>query len=296
MIHNMQNLSLEKLNIDSSNVNQVYEENLKNWQNNNGGRNPKDFVIREIDYLLNINPDKISELDAKRRAIYSVHLSKIKSNFPWDLEDYYNRYIETKEFHMTGFILIKSIGYEDFKKKLKEYKTQYYYIFDKLSNDDKIQLKCDFNDQLNHLKSKELATKFIVNIDEIINEIDKHDEKDNFKLDSFLKNKNDLSENPFPKLFTSAIVYKCFIEYTSKHIIDYHLDYSYLIRRLKFLNLIYQHNDHEYMRILFEDMNLIKKRDYDNYIIEKRKLYTVSKSYNIHRQNNFNNIFEELID
>lgn len=291
----MHKLSLEKLNLDSSNVDKVYEENLIKWQNNNGSLDSKTFVIQEIEYLSNIDSKTISNEEDLKIKIYSGHLSKLKSKFTWNLEDYYNRYVKEKEFYMTGFILIESMRYEDFKKRLEEYKTQYYYIFDKLSSDDKIELKCDFNDQLNNLKSKKLATKFIVNIDKITSDIDKHYEKDNFKSDVSLKNKNDLSENPFPLLFTSAIVYKCFIEYTSKHIIDYHLDYSYLIRRLKSLNLIYQNNDHEYMRILFEDMKLIKERDYQNYIIEKRKLYTVSKSQRTHRVNNFNNVFSEVL-
>lgn len=34
--------------------------------------------------------------------------------------------------------------------------------------------------------------------------------------------------NPYPLLFISFEVYKCFLEYTKKHIIDFYRDYSYL--------------------------------------------------------------------
>jgi len=97
--------------------------------------------------------------------------------------------------------------------------------------------------------------------------------------------------NPYPLIFVSADVYLKFIEYTHKHIIDYYLDYSYLKKRLENLNLIHSIKDNEFMRILYEEMGLISKKDYEEYSI-KNKLSSLNKSSSTNRENNFNNIFD----
>ena len=97
--------------------------------------------------------------------------------------------------------------------------------------------------------------------------------------------------NPYPLIFVSADIYLKFIEYTHKHIIDYYLDYSYLKKRLENLNLIHSIKDNEFMRILYEEMGLISKKDYEEYSI-KNKLSSLNKSSSTNRENNFNNIFD----
>ena len=74
-------------------------------------------------------------------------------------------------------------------------------------------------------------------------------------------------------------------------IIDYYLDYSYLKKRLENLNLIHSIKDNEFMRILYEEMELISKKDYEEYSI-KNKLSSLNKSSSTNRENNFNNIFD----
>ena len=96
--------------------------------------------------------------------------------------------------------------------------------------------------------------------------------------------------NPYPLIFTSANIYLKFNEYTSKHIIEYYLDYSYLKKRLEHENLIHRVKDNDFMRILFEDMKLIKLQYYNDYRI-KNKLSSLDKSSSSNRENNFNNIF-----
>ena len=96
--------------------------------------------------------------------------------------------------------------------------------------------------------------------------------------------------NPYPLIFTSANIYLKFNEYTSKHIIDYYLDYSYLKKRLEHENLIHRVKDNDFMRILFEDMKLIKLQCYNDYRV-KNKLSSLKKSSSASRENNFNNIF-----
>jgi hypothetical protein len=102
--------------------------------------------------------------------------------------------------------------------------------------------------------------------------------------------------NPFPLLFTTFEVYNCFLEYTKKHIIEFYSDYSYLKKRLENQKLIHNHKDNDFINIVFNDMKLIKKSDYDNYFTKyDSKLKSLSKSHNIQRENNFNTIFEGLI-
>ena len=99
-----------------------------------------------------------------------------------------------------------------------------------------------------------------------------------------------ISDNPYPLLFVSKKVYDDFITYTSMHIIDYYLDYSYLKKRMEYEKLIHRTIDNEFMRIVYKDMELISERDYKDYQITS-KLYSLNKSSSVARENNFNNIF-----
>jgi len=85
-------------------------------------------------------------------------------------------------------------------------------------------------------------------------------------------------------------VYNKFLAYTKKHIIDSYLDYSYLKKRLEHDGLIHRTKDNDFMRILFEDMNLINEKEYDRYL-QKNKLTSLGKSQSENRVNNYNNIF-----
>ena len=99
-----------------------------------------------------------------------------------------------------------------------------------------------------------------------------------------------ISDNPYPLLFVSRKVYDDFITYTSMHIIDYYLDYSYLKKRLDNENLIHRTMDNDFMKIIYSKMELISERDYKDYQITS-KLYSLNKSSSVARENNFNNIF-----
>lgn len=102
---------------------------------------------------------------------------------------------------------------------------------------------------------------------------------------------SEIYENPYPDIFKSFDIYTKFIEYTSKHIIDFYRDYSYLKKRLDKEGLIHITKDNEFMRIVFEDMKLIKQKQYDDYVV-RDKLLSLMKSTSTNRENNFNNIFD----
>ena len=100
----------------------------------------------------------------------------------------------------------------------------------------------------------------------------------------------DVTRNPYPLLFISGTVYQNFLKYTAKHIIDPYLDYSYLNRRLKEEGLIHKILDRNFMRILYEDMNLISKKWYEKFI-DSERFRPLIKTTTAGRENNFNNIF-----
>ena len=106
----------------------------------------------------------------------------------------------------------------------------------------------------------------------------------------FLNEKLNDEHNPLPKLFLNGKVYKNFIFYTSNHIIDYYIDFSYLKKRLEFEGLIYRIKDNDFMIIIHSNLKLIKDKQYDDYL-KKYKLSSLKKSYSANRENNFNNTF-----
>lgn len=102
--------------------------------------------------------------------------------------------------------------------------------------------------------------------------------------------------NPYPLLFISFEVYRCFLEYTKKHIIDFYGDYSYLKKRLEHEKLIHYHKDTDFLNIIFNKMQLIKKYEYESYFTKyDKKFKALNSCSSDQRENNFNNVFEGLI-
>jgi hypothetical protein len=96
--------------------------------------------------------------------------------------------------------------------------------------------------------------------------------------------------NPYSHLFKSKSVYDNFIEYTSNHIKDYYIDYSYLKKRLESEKLIHNQKDTEFMRILHEELKLITEEEFEEYFV-RCKLSSLEKSKSKERTSNFNKIF-----
>lgn len=101
--------------------------------------------------------------------------------------------------------------------------------------------------------------------------------------------------NPYPLLFINFEVYKCFLEYTKKHIMNFYSDYSYLKKRLDDEKLMHYHKDTDFLNIIFYEMQLIKQYQYDSYFTKHdSKFKSLKSSYSDPRENNFNNVFEGL--
>ena len=157
-------------------------------------------------------------------------------------------------------------------------------ILDKLSfnnNEEGYKLYKDLTRESNLNLSKEEHLKYASSI--------YYQLKDSF-IGKLKEDGIDVSYNPYPKIFKSGTVYNKFLAYTENHIIDPYLDYSYLKKRLEHDGLIHRTKDNDFMRILFEDMNLINEKEYDRYL-HKNKLTSLGKSQSENRVNNYNNIF-----
>jgi|TARA_B100000902_G_scaffold398083_1_gene463726 hypothetical protein len=167
-------------------------------------------------------------------------------------------------------------------------------ILNKLSfdkNEEGYTLYRDYRDKERKSRDKERKSNLNLSKDEHLKYASSiyHQLKDSFV--SKLKEEGiDVVKNPYPLLFISGTVYQNFLKYTAKHIIDPYLDYSYLNRRLKEEGLIHKILDRDFMRILYEDMNLISKKWYEKFI-DSERFRPLKKTTTAGRENNFNNIF-----
>jgi hypothetical protein len=119
--------------------------------------------------------------------------------------------------------------------------------------------------------------------------------KANIENDKTKKEKSsEISKNPFPHIFINENIYNCFIEYIEKHILEFYSDISYLKKRLEKEKLIHYHKDNNFVKFLFEN-KFITQSNYENYFLES-KLKSLNKSFNIQRENNFNNVFSKFIN
>jgi hypothetical protein len=156
----------------------------------------------------------------------------------------------------------------------------------------------------NFLKAVEKTKNYTLNnisyyLENLIPEATKRHQKEKKelfkeKVDELYSPVVDNSKNLFPLLFINQDVYKCFIEY-QKHIIDSYIDYSYLKKRLEAEKLTYYHTDNAFMKIIFEDVKSISKKKYDDYDVVG-KLKSLDKSYSVQRENNFNIVFEAVLN
>ncbi|HLF51059.1 hypothetical protein [Flavobacterium sp.] len=231
-----------RLNSDFDNIDEIYNNNINIWYyfqsdcvtkkdgnkevnskldtiNNNILLNPDNFIFcktqkgfpltevnfidTEIKNLLLIDRDKLSFSEQNQIKFYSEYLSKKRNHIEWTNNDYYNHYIETKRFAFQVFWAFKSNEYDKVINDLKEYKSRYDYIFNKLSNESKIEFKNDFCDRLEKLKNKQTESKFkevITNfIENINNEYYNIASNENYKIDEYKKSYN---QQHFNKVIT----------------------------------------------------------------------------------------------
>tara|TARA_B110000091_G_scaffold102338_1_gene111332 strand:+ start:145 stop:951 length:807 start_codon:yes stop_codon:yes gene_type:complete len=99
-----------------------------------------------------------------------------------------------------------------------------------------------------------------------------------------------ISNNPYPLLFVSGEIYEKFISFCNKPMVHYYLEISYLKKRMEHESFIHRIKDNDFMKIIFQEMKLISKKDHADYLI-KNKLTSLNKSATENRENHFNHIF-----
>lgn len=99
-----------------------------------------------------------------------------------------------------------------------------------------------------------------------------------------------ISNNPYPLLFVSGEIYEKFISFCNKPMVHYYLEISYLKKRMEHESFIHRIKDNDFMKIIFQEMKLISKKDHADYLI-KNKLTSLDKSATENRENYFNHIF-----
>lgn len=168
---------IQRLNEDCTNIETVYNDLLKQYD-------PEQEYRSELTFINQFDFDNLNTDDDKT-AVLSRYLSKRASKAQWKNIDYFNRYMERKEFNIgIGFTYLANrgrINYPDSKKMFKQIMERYNFIFDRLNEDSKEEFKYDFLDQLQKAKEDVQETKYKSLIDELIQGIKKPQQKTTVK-------------------------------------------------------------------------------------------------------------------
>lgn len=95
-----------------------------------------------------------------------------KTNLDWTSDDYYNRYIETKQFYNFPARIYKRHEYTEIKDRLDRYAEHFNYILKKLQPEDKQEFISYYKSDLTSLKNKQTQLEFIKLINDFIQDIE----------------------------------------------------------------------------------------------------------------------------
>lgn len=107
---------------------------------------------------------------------------------------------------------------------------------------------------------------------------------------------NNTSVNPYPHIFKGKDnqSYSLFLNYTKQHIIDTYIDYSFIFQQMLNDKHIHKTTHHEFMNWLIEN-KIISQKEYETLKV-KGQFYSLLKSTNASRLNNYNNIKKDLFE
>ena len=138
---------LNKTKNDLTNINEVYNEFLINY-------NPDNIKRTELIFI-----DSFLSADIIEKDIREYFRNKRK-NVVWQNLDNYNHYLTTKRFGFTFLKTFKKNDFNEIIKKLNEQKNQFFYNYNKLNTDEKLEYKNDYIDQLEKLIKKQEHSKY----------------------------------------------------------------------------------------------------------------------------------------
>lgn len=192
---------------DFSNIDEVYINNLNVWYCNisdikpttkdgkgieitNGillnpenviiSKTKEGFELTEIDFINSelksfefLEFDKLNLIEQKQFEYYKDYLNKKKIHTEWTLNDYYNRYIETKQFFNFFNRIYKRHEYTEIKDRLNTSAERFNYILNKLQPEDKQEFISYYKSDLTNLRNKQTQIEFIDLINGFIQAINK---------------------------------------------------------------------------------------------------------------------------
>jgi hypothetical protein len=95
-----------------------------------------------------------------------------KTNEDWTSNDYYNRYIETKQFYNFPARIYKRYEYAEIKDRLNRIAEHFNYILNKLQPEYKQEFISYYKSDLTSLRNKQTQLEFIELINNFIQDID----------------------------------------------------------------------------------------------------------------------------
>lgn len=103
-----------------------------------------------------------------------------------------------------------------------------------------------------------------------------------------------IKENPFPDVFRNLVVYDIFIGYTKSLTAKNFLkDYAYLKKRLEAEKLIHKQSDNEFMGFICNELSLITKEQYREYLMAGQ-LESAERTKGNGRKDKFDNAFKSV--
>ncbi len=243
--------------------------------------------ITEKEYNLSLG---IDSMGVETNCIYysTLNYEDFKDAFPIEiLEDCYNDELLYNESGIINSIFnsIDNIGLDSTKKTYLKDLVAY------LNNSNESLSKIKFywfeNTPLNEIQKKVILIHQGLN-DIIINNI-------TYRYEEIFPNifrkkeatEDNLTYNPYPKVFKDGIIYNNFKEYTDKYILDPYMDYSYLFHRLLKEEMIHRLKHKDFMNWLYKE-EFIKERVKEKFL---DKMSFTTHNYKAERENNFNIMF-----
>lgn len=259
----------------------------------NGSANAKEVRV--------INYDEFIDKKNNYSEILLTDFKKILSLIEQDLEDYVLDNSKTSPDHIKDLINNKILAqYYNCINVFKDRINLYNFVFEIFKKDDPVTFFIDIENmkKMSLLFNKAIAStieKYKKYIDKDSAFYKKYKEEHKFILKSEKKNKKKFKEKKhednieWKDIFKEKSVYKQFIKYAKKHIINRFIDYSFIFQKMKHHEIIHNYTHFKYIDWL-RDNNFITDKDYEEFV-KNAGFRSLSKSSSEQRENNFNNIF-----
>ena len=154
---------ISKINSDFSNVDFVYNELKEIWINNDIEKSELEFIKYQQTLIFSKNDvwnEDVENLDYNRKLQLHEYLQKKQTSVEWTDYDNYKHYLQTKRFTFNFSKPIHTRLFESTIEIFKNYKKQYFYIFNKVNENGKIELKNDFCDKIEKSINAQTETKY----------------------------------------------------------------------------------------------------------------------------------------